>query len=129
MRLKLRHIFQDETDLFTKIFETETCFDQNLLDLYQYSKKMEKSRYEMSHSGSIKGRCQKKPFFFGTLSQTMGRWGSKVPNSLVKTTIQSFLLQTPRNVPKYAIRGWVGVQSPKQIHGILSEKFLIFSKK
>ena len=25
--------------------------------------------------------------------------------------------------------GWVGVQSPKQIHGILSEKFLIFSKK
>ena len=25
--------------------------------------------------------------------------------------------------------GWVGVQSPKQIHGILSEKLLIFSKK
>ena len=59
----------------------------------------------------------------------MGRWGSKVPNSLVKTTIQSFLLQTSRNVPKHAIRGWVGVQSPKQIHGILSENFLIFSKK
>ena len=75
-----------------------------------------------------KGRC-KKNVFFGTLSQTMGRWGSKVPNSLVKTTIQSFLLQTSRNVPKHAIRGWVGVQSPKQIHGILSEKFLIFSKK
>ena len=67
--------------------------------------------------------------FFGTLSQTMGRWGSKVPNSLVKTTIQSFLLQTSRNVPKHAIPGWVGVQSPKQIHGILSKKFLIFSKK
>ena len=49
----MRHIFQDETDLFTKIFETETCFDQNILDLYQYSQKMEKSRYEMSHSGSI----------------------------------------------------------------------------
>ena len=59
----------------------------------------------------------------------MGRWGSKVPNSLVKTTIQSFLLQTSRNVPKHAIRGWVGVQSPKQIHGILSEKLLISSKK
>ena len=26
--------------------------------------------------------------FFGTLSQTMGRLGSKVPNFLVKTTIQ-----------------------------------------
>ena len=34
----------------------------------------------------------KKNVFFGTLSQTMGRWGSKVRNSLVKTTIQSFLL-------------------------------------
>ena len=30
----------------------------------------------------------KKTFFFGTSSQTMGRWGSKVPNFLVKTTIQ-----------------------------------------
>ena len=37
------------------------------------------------------GRCQKKPFL-GTLSQTMGRWGSKVPNFLVKITIQLFLL-------------------------------------
>ena len=75
-----------------------------------------------------KGRC-KKNVFFGTLSQTMGRWGSKVPNSLVKITIQSFLLQTSRNVPKHAICGWVGVQSPKQIHGILFKKFLIFSNK
>ena len=33
----------------------------------------------------------KKPFF-GTLSQTMGRWGSKVPNFLVKIAIQLFLL-------------------------------------
>ena len=65
----------------------------------------------------------------GTLSQTMSRWGSKVPNSLVKTTIQSFLLQTSRNVPKHAMRGWVVVQSPKQIHGILSKNFLMFSKK
>ena len=29
----------------------------------------------------------KKTFFFGTLSQTMGRWGAKVPNFLVKITI------------------------------------------
>ena len=36
----------------------------------------------------------KKKLFFGTLSQTMGRWGSKVPNFLVKITIQLFLLQT-----------------------------------
>ena len=46
LRMKLRHIFQDETDLFTNIFETETCFDQILLDLYQYPQKMEKSRYQ-----------------------------------------------------------------------------------
>ena len=32
----------------------------------------------------------KKKRFFGTLSQTMGRWGSKVPNFLVKITIQLF---------------------------------------
>ena len=67
----------------------------------------------------------KKRFFLGLMS----RWGSKVPNSLVKTTIQSFLLQTSRNVPKHAMRGWVVVQSPKQIHGILSKNFLMFSKK
>ena len=67
----------------------------------------------------------KKRFFWGLMS----RWGSKVPNSLVKTTIQSFLLQTSRNVPKHAMRGWVVVQSPKQIHGILSKNFLMFSKK
>ena len=46
--------------------------------------------------------------FFGTLSQTMSRWGSKVPNSLVKTTIQSFLLQTSRNVLKHVIHKWGG---------------------
>ena len=34
----------------------------------------------------------KKNDFFGTLSQTMGRWGSKVPNFSVKITIQLFLL-------------------------------------
>ena len=34
----------------------------------------------------------KKNVFFGTLSQTIGRWGYKVPNFLVKITIQIFLL-------------------------------------
>ena len=34
----------------------------------------------------------KKNVFWGALSQTMGRWGSKVPNFLVKITIQLFLL-------------------------------------
>ena len=34
----------------------------------------------------------KKKLFFGTLSQTMGTWGSKVPNFLAKITIQLFLL-------------------------------------
>ena len=34
----------------------------------------------------------KKKRFFGTLFQTMARWGSKVPNFLVKITIQLFLL-------------------------------------
>ena len=40
------------------------------------------------------GEDVKKTGFFGTLSQTMGRWGSKVLNFLVKITIQLFLLQT-----------------------------------
>ena len=47
-------------------------------------------RYNMGETN--KGSCQKKTVFFGTLSQTMGRWGSKVPNLLVKITIQLFLL-------------------------------------
>ena len=50
----------------------------------------------------------KKTDLFGTLSQTMGRWGSKVPNFLVKITIQLFLLQTSRNVLKHVIHKWGG---------------------
>ena len=42
----------------------------------------------------IKEGVKKNTFFLGTLSQTMGRWGSKVPNFLVKITIQSSLLET-----------------------------------
>ena len=56
----------------------------------------------------------KKNDFFGTLSQTMGRWGSKVPN-----------FRTLGPCPKIGVE----VQSPKQIHGILSEKLPISSKK
>ena len=51
---------------------------------------------------------QKKTVFFRTLSQTMGRWGSKVLNFLVKITIQLFLLQTSRNVLKHILHKWGG---------------------
>ena len=51
---------------------------------------------------------KKKRFFFGTLSQTMGRWGSKVPNFLVKKNV--FFRTLPQN---RGGGGWVGVQSPK----------------
>ena len=53
--------------------------------------------------------------------------GSKLPNFLVKITIQLFLLQTSRNVLKHVIHKWGGPKGPKD--GILSEKFLIFFKK
>ena len=43
----------------------------------------------------FQGTCQKKNVFWD-LSQTMGRWGSKVPNSLVKITIQLFLGLCPK---------------------------------
>ena len=46
----------------------------------------------------------KKKRFFGTLSQTMGRWGSKVPNSLVKITYQLFLGLCPKI--GVAVGGW-----------------------
>ena len=64
--------------------------------------------------------------------------GSKVPNFLVKITIQLFLLQTSRNVLKHVIHKWGGhiwpfhdALRPQRFwnFGILSEKFLIFSKK
>ena len=66
----------------------------------------------------------KKTVLFGTLSQTMGMWGSKVPNFLVKITIRLFYLFLGL-CPKIGVE----VQSPKQIHGILSEKLPISSKK
>ena len=63
---------------------------------------------------------------------------SKVPNFLVKISIQLFLLQTSRNVLKHVIHKWGGhiwpfhdALRPQRFwnFGILSEKFLIFSKK
>merc|ERR1712208_97193 len=60
-------------------------------------------------SNSVLGKVsKKKTVFFRTLSQTMGRWGSKVLNFLVKITIQLFLLQTSRNVLKHVIHKWGG---------------------
>ena len=59
----------------------------------------------------------------------MGRWGSKVPNFLVKTTIQQKPVSFRTLSQNRGGGGWVEVQSLKQIHGILSEKLLIFSKK
>ena len=57
---------------------------------------------------NIREGVKKKPGFFRTLSQTMGRWGSKVLNFLVKIHIQLFLLQTSRNVLKHIIHKWGG---------------------
>ena len=57
----------------------------------------------------------------------MGRWGSKVPNFLVKTTIQQKPVSFRTLSQNRGGGGQVGVQSPKQIHGILSEKLLISS--
>ena len=64
--------------------------------------------FALIHNESDKGRCKKKPNLFRTLSQTMGRWGSKVLNFLVKKAIQLFLLQTSRNVLKHILHKWGG---------------------
>ena len=54
----------------------------------------------------------KKTVFFKALSQTCTVGGyrsrSKVPNFLVKISIQLFLLQTSRNVLKHVIHKWGG---------------------
>ena len=57
---------------------------------------------------TLREGVKKKNVFFRTLSQTMGRWGSKVLNFLVKITIQLFLLQTSRNVLKHILHKWGG---------------------
>ena len=53
------------------------------------------------------GRCQKKRIYLG-LCPKLWVGGSKVPNFLVKITIQLFLLQSSRNVLKHAIHKWGG---------------------
>ena len=88
-----------------------------------------------------KGRCQKKRIYLGLCPKLWvggSRSRSKVPNFLVKISIQLFLLQTSRNVLKHVIHKWGGhiwpfhdALRPQRFwnFGILSEKFLIFSKK
>ena len=90
----------------------------------------------------LQGRCQKKKRIYLGLCPKLwvggSKGGSKVPNFLVKITIQLFLLQTSRNVLKHVIHKWGGhiwpfhdALRPQRFwnFGILSEKFLIFSKK
>ena len=48
-----------------------------------------------------KGRHPKKTVLFRTLSKTVGGWGSRVLNFLVKIHIQLFVLQTSSNVLKH----------------------------
>ena len=55
----------------------------------------------------------KKNVFFGTLSQTMGRLGSKVQNFFVKITIQQKPVFFRTLFQNRGGGGWVGVQSPK----------------
>ena len=39
-----------------------------------------RSTKKQKQKGSVLGKVPKKMVLFGTLSQTMGRWGSEVPN-------------------------------------------------
>ena len=85
--------------------------------------------------------CKKNRIYLGLCPKLWvggSKGGSKVPNFLVKITIQLFLLQTSRNVLKHVIHKWGGhiwpfhdALRPQRFwnFGILSEKFLIFSKK
>ena len=70
----------------------------------------------------------KKTVFVGTLSQTMGRWGSKVPNFLVKITIQLFLLQTRFLGLFPKIGGW-GSRVPNKYMELCPKNCSFFSKK
>ena len=61
--------------------------------------------------GSPKGRCKKKRIYLRLCPKLWvsgSKGGSKVPNFLVKITIQLFLLQTSRNVLKHVIHKWGG---------------------
>ena len=87
--------------------------------------------------GTIREGVKKIRIYLG-LCPKLWVGGSKVPNFLVKITIQLFLLQTSRNVLKHVIHKWGGhiwpfhnALRPQRFwtFGILSEKFLIFFKK
>ena len=61
--------------------------------------------------GSPKGRCKKKRIYLRLCPKLWvsgSKGGSKVPNFLVKITIQLFLLQTSRNVLKHILHKWGG---------------------
>ena len=77
--------------------EQDTLFEiilaANYLDIKVAYIIQEPEHHSPSISKSLREGVQKNRFFW-TLSQTMGRWGSKVTNFLVKITIQSSLLQT-----------------------------------
>ena len=64
----------------------------------------------------FKGRCQKKPNLFGTLSQTMDRWGSQVPNFLVKKIGLGV-----------AVGGW-GSRVPNKYMELCPKNFSFFQK-
>ena len=58
-----------------------------------------------------KGRCQKNRIYLGLCPKLWvggSKGGSKVPNFLVKITIQLFLLKTSRNVLEHVIHKWGG---------------------
>ena len=60
---------------------------------------------------SGKGRCKKNRIYLGLCPKLWvggSRSRSKVPNFLVKISIQLFLLQTSRNVLKHVIHKWGG---------------------
>ena len=77
----------------------------------------------------VREGVRKKNGFFGTLSQTMGRWGSKVPNFLVKITIQLFYLFLGLS-PKIgvAVGGW-GPRVLNKYMELCPKNFSFFQKK
>ena len=71
----------------------------------------------------------KKTVFVGTLSKSMGRWWSKVPNFLVKITIQLFLLIF-RTFPKIGMAvGLWGSRVPNKYMELCPKNFSFFQKK
>ena len=116
--------FQEDTsELWAKMYYGEEVnfkreeFDANIprctstnLNKWLIFSHIQLSRMGFAFEG--KGRCQKKNVFiwdfFSKLWVGGSRSRSKVPNFLVKISIQLFLLQTSRNVLKHVIHKWGG---------------------